>query len=201
VSVIADFPRASAALDLEARLRETPASAQVRGIFFRILEDDLNRRGLGGWSRWNAILGEQPRSYRLYPVRSLLVAYAEAATMLSSDPQEGLRDLFRGICLPFSQSWYGRAWQRFLKPDPLNAMRWLDRCREHVSNYGVWRIESRGPGHATVHMVDEYFWIESAHRGGCEGMLEVCGVEGEVTATLDGMFRGRLDVRWRPVSP
>jgi uncharacterized protein (TIGR02265 family) len=197
VSIIADFPRASSVLDLERRVSETPASAQVRGIFFRLLEDDLARRGLKGWIQWRTVLGEDPQSYRLYPARSLLVAYAKAAALVSSsDPREGVRALFRGICLPFSQSTYGRAWQRFLKPDPLNALRWLDRCREHICNYGTWRLESRGPGHATLHMVDEYFWIDAAHRGGCEGMLEVCGVDGEVTAEMYSLFSGRLDVRW-----
>jgi uncharacterized protein (TIGR02265 family) len=197
MSVIADFPAASTELDLQRRLREVPASAMVRGIFFRILEDDLARRGMGGLLRWRGVLGEQPQSYRLYPVSKLLVAYAEAAAMVAPDPRDGLRDIFRGICLPFSQSWYGRAWSQFLRPDPFKALHWLDRCREHVSNYGTWRLESRGPGYAVVHMNDEYFWIDSAHRGGCEGMLDVCGVDGEVTAETDSMFRGRLHVRWR----
>ncbi len=48
VSIVADFSRASAELELERRLRETPASAKIRGIFFRILEDDLNQTRVSG---------------------------------------------------------------------------------------------------------------------------------------------------------
>jgi uncharacterized protein (TIGR02265 family) len=197
VSLIADLPRASDDLDLERRLREIPRSAKIRGVFFRLLEDDLRRRGVKGWPQWGRVLGEQPVSHRLYPVHDLLVAYAEAAALISNDPREGIRDIFQGICQPFSESWYGRAWKRYLKPDPFNALRWLERCREHVCNYGSCRLESRGPGRATLHMMDEYFWIDSAHRGGCEGLLKVCGVDGEVTAELESLFHGRLNVSWK----
>jgi hypothetical protein len=55
----------------------------------------------------------------------------------------------------------------------------------------------RGPGNAVLHMFDEYTWIEGAHRGGCEGLLIACGVEGSVEADLDSRFNGRLHVRWR----
>jgi hypothetical protein len=199
VSLIADFPLAAAELGLEARLRAVPATAQIRGIMFRLLEDDLARRGLKGWPRWLEILGEQPRSYRLYPVRHLLVAYAEAAALVSKDPREGLRELCRGISLPFSESWYGRAWRQFLKPDPLAALQWIERFRDHMCAYGGWRLESHGAGWATLHMVDEYFWIDPFQSGGCEGMLRVCGVAGEVAVELDSPFSGRLQIRWNPV--
>jgi uncharacterized protein (TIGR02265 family) len=196
VSIIADFHQASIELDLENRLKQVPSTANIRGIFFRLLEDDLSRRGLKGWPNWKDILGEQPRSYRLYPVRALLTAYAQGAALISSDPRDGIREIFRGISRPFSESWYGRAWRVFLKPDPLGALYWLERCRDHVCNYGSMRVESRGPGQATLHWFDEYFWIDTAHRGGCEGMLTTCGVVGEVTAELDSLFNGRLNVRW-----
>jgi uncharacterized protein (TIGR02265 family) len=199
VSLIVDFPQAAAELGLEARLRAVPATAQIRGIMFRLLEDDLARRGFKGWPRWVEILGEQPRSYRLYPVRHLLVAYAEAAALISTDPREGLRELCSAISQPFSESWYGRAWRQFLKPDPFGALQWLERFRDHMCAYGQWRVESLGAGRATLHMMDEYFWIEPFHRGGCEGMLRVCGVEGEVAVELDSLFCGRLQVRWNPV--
>ena len=80
--------------------------------------------------------------------------------------------------------------------DPLAALRWIERSRDHVCDYGRWRVEAEGAGRATIHMTDEYVWIDSAHRGGCEGLLEACGVTGEVTAELDDRFHGRLRVRW-----
>lgn len=187
-----------AGLDLQLRLREAPSSARVRGIFLRSLESDMVRRGLRerwGWD-WEATLGEQPRSYGLYPLRALLVAYADAALLVGSDPKEAIRDIFRGSCTAFSESWFGRGLKRFLAPDPLGALRWIERSRDHICDYGHWRVESEGEGKATIHMADEYVWIDSAHRGGCEGLLEACGVTGEVTAEIDDLFHGRLRVRW-----
>jgi uncharacterized protein (TIGR02265 family) len=198
VSVIASLPKAAAELGLTERLRGVPETAKIRGVFFRLLEDELGRRGLRGWPRWVEILGEQPRSYRLYPVPHLLVAFAEGAAMVSTDTLAGLRELGGGLSLPFSESWYGRAWRQFLKPDPLGALQWLERCRDHVCAYGQWRVESRGPGHAVIHMIDEYFWIDPFHQAGCEGMLRACGVVGTVTPELDSPFCGRLDIRWTP---
>jgi hypothetical protein len=185
-------------LDLQIRLREVPATACARGIFFRVLEDDMARRGLRdrrAWD-WETTLGEHPRSYGLYPVRRLLVAYADAARLVGSDPGEAVRGIFRGGCTAFSESWFGRGLKRVLAPDPLAALRWIERSRDHVCDYGRWRVEAEGAGRATIHMTDEHVWIDSAHRGGCEGLLAACGVTGEVTAELDDRFHGRLRVRW-----
>jgi uncharacterized protein (TIGR02265 family) len=185
-------------LDLEARLRQVPESARVRGVFFRLLEQDLARRGLkesASWG-WDRVLGEQPRSYRLYPVRPLLVAYATAGGLVAPVQSAGLRDIFRRNCVPYSESWFGHGLKRFLQPDFLRALRWIEKCRDHFCDYGRWRVESERDGMATIHMVDEYLWIESAHRGGCEGLLEACGRTGEVTVELDGPFAGRLNIRW-----
>jgi hypothetical protein len=40
-------------------------------------------------------------------------------------------------------------------------------------------------------------WLD-AYRGACEGMLELCGVQGEVRCELDSPFSGRLVITWDP---
>jgi uncharacterized protein (TIGR02265 family) len=187
----------SRALDLEQRLHDTPPQAAVRGAFVRLLEDSLARRGLSGAMNLPAIMGERPRSYRLYSARKLLVAYATAGALLHPKPEEGIRLIFSEIATPFASSWYGQAFRRFLKIDPFAGLKWLDRAHDSIVNYGTWRAQSLGPGRAIFHMIDEYFWIEHAHRGGCEGMLKACGVEGEVRVELETPYCGRLDVRWK----
>lgn len=171
--------------------------AAVRGVFVRLLEDSLESRGLAGAINMREIVGERPRSYRLYSARKLLVAYATAGSLIHSDPGEGVRTIFAEIALPFATSWYGKAFLRFLRIDPFAGLQWLDRGHDSLVNYGRWRAQSLGPGHAILHLIDEYFWIEHAQRGGCEGMLRACGVEGEVRVELDTPYCGRLDVRWR----
>ena len=66
----------------------------------------------------------------------------------------------------------------------------------HLCNYGFWRVEHRGRHHVVLHMFNEYTWIDPWHRGGCEGLLGSCAVDGDVEVELDGPFEGRLHVRW-----
>jgi uncharacterized protein (TIGR02265 family) len=195
-SLQVDFVKADAALDLARRLADVPQTANVRGVFFNLIEHELARRGLADATAARRILGSPRKSFALYPTRDLLVAYAHAGALIDEDPAAGIRAIFFGTASYFAATWYGRAFQRYLRPDPADALRWIERSRAHIADYGHWRLEQRGPGHAIFHMVDEYFWIDSAQRGGCEGLLHACGVRGEVTAELDSRFCGRLDVRW-----
>jgi uncharacterized protein (TIGR02265 family) len=195
--VAVDLVRAAEQIGLRKRLDAIPATAHSRGIFFNMLRDDLGRRGLLGAHEIGPILAKPRRSYAYYPTRELVEAYGVAGAIIHPDPLEGVRQLFAGTATYFSSTWYGRAFARYLRPDPRSALSWIERSRDFVANYGVWRLEIRGPEHAVFHMFDEYFWIEAAQRGGCEGMLLACGVEGEVVATLDEPFVGRLDIRWQ----
>jgi uncharacterized protein (TIGR02265 family) len=182
--------------ELEGRLRAVPSTALVRGMFFNMVGDHLTRTGKGGAAR--AIVGPRRRIYALYPVQELLVAFGQAAPLVvPQDPPEGLREIWSGGSRYFANTWLGKAFQRFIRPDPASALDWLEGAREHFCNYGRWRLELVEPGYAVLHMFDEYIWIESAHRGGCEGLLAACGVEGRVEPVLDAPFSGRLEVRWR----
>jgi uncharacterized protein (TIGR02265 family) len=195
-TVSIDFARAAADLRLEKRLHDVPTAARMRGIFFAMLRDGLDRRNLIVVPEVRRLLSETHKSYRFYPVSDFLEAYAVGGALVNSDPREGIRELFSENVRYFASTWYGNALARFLKPDPTAALAWLERSREHVANYGKWRLERRGPSHIILHMFDEYFWIDSAHRGGCEGLLAACGVSGEVHAELDDDYNGRLHIRW-----
>jgi uncharacterized protein (TIGR02265 family) len=194
-SVSVDLSRAATQLDLASRLSAIPPTARVRGIFLNLLRDDVARRRLLSIPELARLLAPR-RSYAFYPARDFVEAYAVAGAIVHSDPLQGVRQLFTGATTYFSASWYGRAFTRFLQPDPRSALGWIERSRDYVANYGRWRLESRGPEHAVLHLFDEYFWLEG-HRGGCEGLLTACGVEGELLAEQDGLFNGRLDIRWQ----
>jgi uncharacterized protein (TIGR02265 family) len=195
--VSVDLAAASKRIGLDARLAAIPPTAQSRGIFFNMLRDDLARLRLLGAPEIDRVLGKPRRSYMYYPTRELVEVCGIAGAIVDSDPLEGIRQLFAGTATYFSSTWYGRAFARYLRPDPKAALSWIERSREFVANYGRWRLEIRGAGHAVFHMFDEYLWIEAAQRGGCDGLLRACGVEGEVIATVDDLFVGRLDIRWQ----
>jgi Protein of unknown function (DUF2378) len=190
-----DLEKAAIALDLERRLRAIPAAARTRGIFFNMLRDDMTRRGLVGAPELARFMRATYRSYALYPVIDVVEAFGIAASLVHTDPHEGLRQLFSGTAPYVTSTWYGRVFARYTTP--YDAMRWLERSREYVANYGGWRLESRGEGHAIFHKHEEYFWLD-ALRGGCEGLLRICGVVGTVDLELDDPFNGRLVVRWTP---
>jgi uncharacterized protein (TIGR02265 family) len=193
-----DLPENARELDLPWRVGQIPHGAMSRGIFFNQIEQELKRRGLTSTPLWGSRAAAQARkNHTLYPVQDLLVTYATAGALIDRDPSEGIRQIWIGAVQHFTSTWFGRAFQRFLRPDPVAAFHWIERSREYICNYGHWRVELRGPEHVVIHMFDEYLWIDSAHRGGCEGLLIACGLAGEVRAELDTPFQGRLDVRWQ----
>lgn len=197
MSIASPVPRVDEfRLDLESRLRAVPSTALVRGLFFNMIGDHLRRSGRTREAR--SIVGVRRRIYSLYPVSELLVGFAEAGMLVCpSDPRAGIRQIWSGGSRYFADSWLGKAFQRFMRPDPAGALDWLERAHEHFCNYGRWRLERVQPGHVVLHMFDEYIWIENAHQGGCEGLLAACGVRGRVDAVVDSSFAGRLEVRWQ----
>jgi uncharacterized protein (TIGR02265 family) len=195
-SVAVDLDRAYRTIGLDARLREVPATASIRGVFFDMIGSALRRHGLAQSPAWRNH-AERRRLYELYPIHDYLVAFATASALIHPDPHEGMRDIYSDGARFFASTWFGKALQRMFRPDPAPALAWIERSRDHFVNYGRWRVEHVEPGLVVIHMFDEYVWIDAAHRGGCEGLLVACGVEGSVLADLDGPFSGRLQVRWR----
>jgi uncharacterized protein (TIGR02265 family) len=195
---IVDLTQATSQLDLERRLRDLPSSAMVRGVFFRLLKDEADKRGISSVKELRTVLRGKD-VWRFYPARELMIGYATAASIIDPDPNQGLRALFHGIAPSYARTWYGQLFRKFLgNPDPARALRYIERAKERVSNYSTWRIETIGPRHIAVHMFDEYFWIESAQRGGCEGLLDSCDVTGNVRAELDSPYSGALVIQWKP---
>jgi uncharacterized protein (TIGR02265 family) len=193
---IVNLAEATSQLDLEQRLRDLPSTAMVRGIFFRLLKDEMDRRGISAVSELRTLLGGKD-VWRYYPARELMIGYATAASLIHTDANQGLRELFHGMAPSYARTWYGQLFRKFLgSVDPARALRYIERAKERVSNYSTWRVETIGPRRVVLHMFDEYFWIESAQRGGCEGLLDSCDVTGEVRVELDGPYSGALDIEW-----
>jgi uncharacterized protein (TIGR02265 family) len=194
-----DLEEAFDAVHLHERLESVPREAAIRGVFFEMIESALRRHGLATSSLW-APQKKRRRIFQLYSMHEYLPAFATAAALIDSDPIVGMREIYSDGARFFATTWFGRALREFIRPDPTPALRWIERSHEHFVNYGGWRLELRGAGHAVLHMFDEYVWIEGAHLGGCEGLLLACGVRGTVTHELDAPFAGRLDIRWQQPS-
>ena len=183
------------AVGLHERLAQVPSTACIRGVFFDMIDTALSRHGLTSLPSWRA-QQEKRRLFQLYPIHDYLRTFVTASALINADPIEGMKDIYLDGARHFASTWFGRALHQFFRPDPTPALGWIARSHEHFVNYGRWRMELRRPGHVVLHMFDEYLWIEGAHVGGCQGLLLACGVQGSVTAELDGPFDGRLDIRW-----
>lgn len=197
MSITVDLQQAATALDLEEHLRATPRAARVRGIWFKMTADAVNRRGTAAAAAFREAGGGADRwAFLLYDARQYLVEAALAAALLDpTDPHEGLRAMWRNAA-DYSRVLHPGSFLHLLAPDPMLALRWLIRNRDHFATFGVWRLEERSPEHAVVHLEDELIWINSAHKGGAEGLLLASGVRGAVEVELLDRFTGRLHLRW-----
>lgn len=194
-----DLPQATALLDLDRRLRETPEQAKVRGIWFAMTADYMGRQGPAVDAAWRAAVTVPSRTiFRMYSLREYMQEVAMAAAVLdASDPLEALRIIWRNTPRYYTSSVIGRSCLRLLRPEPLAAWRWCERHRDHFCDYGSWRLEVRSADYVIMHYFDEYLWIDGAHRGGAESLLEACGVEGNAEPEVISPYSGRMHVRWK----
>lgn len=187
-----------AALGLEQRLKETPPTAHVRGVFFRLAEQALETRSKDLLATWRAEVGARHRwPFKLYPTRDCIREQALAAVLLRpDDPGEAIREMW--VASPrFSRLLRADRFVRYLTgSEPTRALAWLERNRDMMCDYGGWRVDITGPTSATFHYLGEYVWIEHAHRGGVEGTLSRCGVTPTITPDLDTPYNGRLLIQW-----
>lgn len=199
-SLTLDLQVARRSLDLDARLRSVPASAEVRGVWFRMHADAVARLGAPAVETWRK--AAHPRSrwfFRMYDVRSYLEELAVTGAIIDpSDPGRGIRAIWRGATSQAPIFHVTSYLEMMLRPEPIAALRWLERHRDIFCSYGKWHFEERSPGHVVMHFFDEYIWIDTAHRGGVEGFLDACGIDGQVEPDLDSTFNGRLHVTWKP---
>jgi uncharacterized protein (TIGR02265 family) len=187
------------ALDLDRRLAEIPAQAQVRGWYFKQTADAVARQGRAAVAIYRRLTPIKTTwFFRMYSVRDYLEdAAAGAAAINPADPHQAVREMWRGA--PRYASLFNH--QRFftlLNATPYDVIRHLEAQRDMFFSYGGWRLERLEERHFVMHYFDEYIWIESAHRGGIEGVLHACSVTGSVDPDLDSPFNGRIHVRWQP---
>lgn len=187
-----------AALGVERRLRDTPAGAHVRGLFFRLAEQALAARSGELVLAWRAATGAHSRwAFKLYSARDFIREQAVAAVLLDpSDPGAALRAMWRSTPALAPLIRAERFMRHLVGRDPTRALTWLARHRRMMCDYGDWWLVPTGSHGAVFHHHDEYTWIEHCHVGGVEGTLLRCGVSPSVAVELDSDYRGRLLIRW-----
>ena len=194
-----DLKRVQSVLGLGQRLSATPPSAQVRGFLFKMTADGVERHGPAAVALQRRLSPLDSRwFFRMYSAREYLADLAAAAAVISpGDPIQALRGLW-GHIPGYARLFNASRFLDLVGTDVMGVVRWLEPHRHFFANYGSWRMEPLGERHFVMHYFDECIWIDGAHRGGMEGLLDACGVKGTVEPDLDSPMSGRLHVRWQP---
>lgn len=195
---LVDLQSARALLDLDRRLGLLTEPAQIRGFLFRMTSDEVARHGaacVAAYRRLSPV--KPPWFFRMQSVRDYLEDTAAAAAVLSPrEPASAVRAIWRNAPR-YAELFNARRFLSLLGASVFDVMRWLEGQRDIFANYGSWRLERRDQHYFVMHYFDECIWIDSAHRGGIEGILRACGLEGTVDVDLDSPLNGRLHVRWQ----
>jgi uncharacterized protein (TIGR02265 family) len=194
-----DLPRARESVDLARRLSDLPANAGIRGAWFSTTSAHMRRLGVAEAMAWKrATRGRIRLPFLYYPLREYLDELAVAGVLTCPhDATEGMRRIFRGATPDYLSTPFGRTLLQPLRPNPVRYIKWVVDYHHHFCNYGSWSVKRNSDTHYTIEMKDEYVWIASAQRGGAEGLLATCGVEGTVEPAMTGPYSGRLHIRWQ----
>lgn len=172
----------------------------MRGVWFRMCADYMRKLGRTEATAWQSVIPKRRRlPFLSYSVHEYLEDAAIAAAIVNAnDPGEGLRQIWRRAASMYLETPFGRSLLRLLRPSPLQYLRWLVDNRDHFCSYGRWRLIQHGDGYVTMEMDREYIWLQYAHRGGAESVLDVFDLDGSVEAEIASPYEGRLHIRWTP---
>jgi hypothetical protein len=189
--------RARGLLDLDGRLAAVPSSAQIRGFIFKMTADEVARHGPAAVAAYRRLAPlRSVWFFRMYSLRDYLEDVAAGATAIDpGDPQSVVRGIWRRMP-SYAPLFDAQRFLTLLVVGPGDVFRWIEGQRDMFYRYGGWRFERRSERYAIWHYFDEYVWLESAHVGGIEGVLEACSAVGSVQVDLDSPFNGRIHVRW-----
>jgi uncharacterized protein (TIGR02265 family) len=196
---IIDIDAVRAALGLDERIQATPRWAEVRGLMFKVTADAVVNRGRDAVALHRRLVPAASSRwfFRMYSATDYLEDVAAAAAVLSpADPAEALRSIWAPTT-SYAPMFNASRFLSLLGTDVMDVVRWLEGHRSFFANYGRWRMERREERYFVMHYFDEVIWIDHAHRGGMEGLLQACGVSGTVEVDLDSPVNGRLHVRWQ----
>ena len=183
--------------DLEARLRDVPASARIRGVWVRSMEDALERHGkLRAFREW--FPGERASVLRWYSVPGFLQQLAVAGALVASPAElhRGMHEIAFGNATGFAQSLIGKTLIRILSPDPVLVIQQGAAAQRQCATYGRWTVELPRPRAVRMVMRSEYIWIESYQRGSAAGTYAAIGCDAEVSVTLSGPYDGSVEITW-----
>lgn len=186
--------------DIHERLLSIRPDQRARGVWFKMLRDEVSRRGAVFLHKYDVECGRHEAvTFKMYPLEDYLRRLVIAGALIASPPcvHDGVRDLHRESVRYFTKSILGRLIISIVRPSPHDLLKQIERSRPHVASYGTFRYERRGPRAAAMHLHDEPVYIESAQLGSMLSTLDACGVvESHTSVTVHSRSSGTIYAEW-----
>lgn len=182
--------------DLEERLPLVPASAKLRGLYFKNNLTVLRDAGLE--DEYRRYFPETHSAVRWYPVSDFLERLAVAGALLCGPENihEGMQRIGHNNAMAFAESLLGRTLLRLLARDPVKLLKQSVAGRRQSCTYGRWEVVFLEPGCAELTMFEEYLWLESNVLGAAIGTFNSVGREVSVEVEVFSRFEGKHTLRW-----
>ena len=184
--------RASFDLSFSERLEATPPSAEIRGVFFAMIERAVEaeqpaRRRVSGTMR---------REYAMYPVRNYLRFVQSEAAARGETPEHALERWHAHAVRHLLSSAIARVFLHRSDHRPLALLHRLERSRALLASYGDWRV-SGDEGDVTLAVRDEWIWIREAWVPAIASIFDALDrAPPRVECALSSPFDARIRVRW-----
>jgi len=182
--------------DIEEHIKLVPATARVRGVIFRPIHAQLQKRGL--LEAYNAYFADKHGAIPFYPLTDYLLRLAVAGALVATPAklQEGMFSICKGNASEIVQSVLGRALLRLLARDPVRLTEQGLAARRQTTAYGHWSIVRHGERSIEMVYENEYMWIDSAIAGSAVGTFEACGLTPRIETRLVDRFNGSTLIEW-----
>jgi uncharacterized protein (TIGR02265 family) len=182
--------------DLTERLSLVPPSAQVRGLYFRSIEQTLERAG--HLPQYRAIFPRRYSALQWQPAGEFLQRLVVGGALVASPDRvhEGMYEIGRRNAVAFAESLIGRMMLRLLSRDPRKLLQQAVAGRRQSYSYGSWQLSFPSQNEALMEMVEEYLYIESYMLGAAVGTFDAVGISVKAEATLQTPFNGRHRLTW-----
>jgi uncharacterized protein (TIGR02265 family) len=183
--------------DIVGRLKAVPPSAQVRGVWIKNVEKQVERLGRTATYR-EYFPGDNYSSLSFYPIEDLLIRTACGGALVASPERvhEGIAVLGRGNAESFMASLLGRMMLGMFSRDPVRLLEQGLAARRQSCRYGHWEIHLRSEREVEMVYQNEYWWIESAVAGAAQGTFEACNITARIETKLIDRFNGSTFFRW-----
>lgn len=144
-------------LPFAERVAATPPSAEIRGVFFHLVQRAMEEEQ----TTPRHASREMRREYAMYPARGYLRFVQAAASARSNDVERTIERWHARAMHHLLCSGVARLFLRRADYTPLGILRRLERSRALLASYGEWRVGG-DEGDVHIEVRGEWVWIREA---------------------------------------